>query len=277
MWLLLPFVAIAPWYWHLFSLITQGNSPLLGWLNGRSDIAHHLWGPLSNLASVAGATGRAMIPLTMCLGIIACGLLWKPGALLPRRQLLYLIVVLAFAGPFAIDLVKGSHTALITRYTFGALPAVMILLGVGLTKHRLPIRSILVSLVIPLYLFALRDSFWFRARGWEPFQPIGAFVAQNMQPNDVVVSQAPALCFSLGIARYSPANVLVTAAPDWSVPYLDTTQIIGTAPRALLVQFLYRNTPTKIESFFRTHMTLPDHQPELEQESTHTKLLLFEK
>ncbi len=256
---------VAPWYRLVPESLARWR--VTGqWLTGLPSVPKLLAAPLVlgwSLVSGRGVWGgHVLADRAGALLVLAAGLLLLRGgraALFGNgRDLLWLWVVAACAGPVVFDLLRGTAASQISRYALAGVPAAMLLVALALTRLA-PRRALLATaLLILTWLPGLRDLVRHRSRAGEPYREVAERVGAWVRPNDLVlVHSIPSGV--LGIARSLPADVPMAAwvgqlgrhrVPD------DLLALLDGRSRVAFVRLHEVGEPAPEETWLRTHATV---------------------
>jgi hypothetical protein len=232
---------------------------LLPWLTStRGRIRDLVDLPLSYLSGhgpwIGPAWGRrAAVTTAILLG----GLFWwrlKWRLFRGRRQLLWLWLIAALAGPLASDALLGTYSVAQTRYALAGLPAAMALLGLLLSRLRWSMAVPLLLLLAIPWFSGNRTIFVDRAP-WEPFAQVGQHLDTQAQPGDLVIVHSIPSGVTL-VARYmrsdTPMLSWVGQLGQRRVP--EDVQASAAGHRRVVVVVLHEvGEPAPEEAWLRSH------------------------
>jgi mannosyltransferase len=256
---------VAPWYSLVPASLAQWR--VTGdWLDGIPPAGKLIIAPLTlgwSLLSGRGVWGGVkafdtigtLLVLALGLALLRRG---RGGVIGGGRDLLWLWVIAACAGPVVFDLLRQTSTSLISRYALPGLPAALLLtaIAIGSLPPRLGLGALL--LLVGTWSPGLRDIFRQRARAWEPYRPVAARVGNWAGPRDLlVVHSIPSGV--LGVARYLPRDVPMAAwvgqLGNRRVPQ-DLGTLLQRRDRIALIRIHEVGEPAPEEEWLRAHATV---------------------
>jgi hypothetical protein len=174
------------------------------------------------------------------------------------RQLLWIWVISACAGPLVLDLLRGTNTSLIERYALPGLPAGLLLAALAISWLPRTARVVYLLLILVAWLPGMRDTFMGPSRAWEPFPEVGARLTAWAKPTDlIIVHSIPSGV--LGVARYTDTN---TSIASWVVQLKqrrvpgDLKALTASSRRVALVKIHDMGEPSPAESWLRKNAKL---------------------
>jgi uncharacterized membrane protein len=267
--ILLTGLLVLPWYLHVPESLARWR--ITGhWLEGRLTLRQMLTAPAYlawSLLSGRGVWGgikrvdRLAELVLLILGLLA--LYRSPRWLFsgPRR-LLWLWVLAACTGPVVFDLLRGTFTALITRYALAGVPAAMLLAGVTLSRLSTVVQVTGVTLLLGTWLPGLATICRSTSRGWEPYREAAAAVRAQTGPADVVIVHSIPSGV-LGIARYydgaAPIAAWVGQLGRRRVPQ-DIETLVQGRRRVALIRIHEVGDSAAQAAWLREHATLLSEQ-----------------
>jgi len=124
-----------------------------------------------------------------------------------RRQLMWMCLFAACAGPFVFDKLMGTYTTAVPRYAIAGMPAALVLVALTLGRLRPYARAAALFLI----LMVLLPSSWTvvrnPVRSWEPFKQLAMRLDEVAASDVVVVHSIPSGV--LGIARYTEKPIML--------------------------------------------------------------------
>jgi hypothetical protein len=189
-WLEEPLTPAQAWGapWKLAWSYVSGGVDWKSWAPIASPFAWDRWVALALLAAAAGiGWSYRSSRRPRCGRGVALIWLWAAASLL---------------GPLAFDLWRGTYTSLIPRYAQAGLPAVLLLLAIGLAWLPLAGRLVVVLGLLAAWTPAIESLYSMTSRSGPPYREIGAAVSRWAQPTKVVLVQSIPSGL-LAIARYS--------------------------------------------------------------------------
>jgi mannosyltransferase len=256
-------LAVLPWY----SLLPQSLAAWRvtgGWLymiprDGRHEAFLKL--PLSFFWHSAYEPGPAWVEwfTIVLLGVVAI-LLWRQFSwrlFSGHRRLVWLWMLASLIGPLALDLLRGTYLTHIPRYALAGMPALMLLVGLALSRLRSPIRAALVLLILAAWVPGMRDLFAHRYPG-KPFREVAAIIDTRAEEGDVVIMHSIPSGL-LNLVRYmkteTPIVSWVGQLQQRRVPD-DLEAITAGHRRVILVRFHEVGEPVVEEPWLRANARL---------------------
>jgi uncharacterized membrane protein len=258
-------VLVAPWYslvpqslarWRVTGDWLDGLPPagklitaplVLGWslLSGRG-----VWGGVKPVDTIG-----ALLVLALGLAFLRQG---RHRVIAGGRDLLWLWVIAACAGPVVFDLLRQTSTSLISRYALAGLPAALLLLALAIGSLPRGLGMGALVLLIGTWAPGFRDIVRQRTRAWEPYRPIAARLGTWAGPRDLVlVHSIPSGV--LGMARYLPPDVPLAAwvgqLGNRSVPE-DLGTLLQDRDRVALIRIHEVGEPAPQEEWLRANTTV---------------------
>jgi len=124
-----------------------------------------------------------------------------------RRQLMWMCLFAACAGPFVFDKLMGTYTTAVPRYAIAGMPTALVLVALTLGRLRPYARAAALFLI----LMVLLPSSWTvvrnPVRSWEPFKQLAMRLDEVAASDVVVVHSIPSGV--LGIARYTEKPIML--------------------------------------------------------------------
>jgi hypothetical protein len=209
----LTFLLVLPWYvlaigaahsWR----VTQNWTLMPSW-NGRfhdlGDLllsylsAHGSWGGPSWSRRVAVGTA------VLLAALFGWTLRWR--LFTTRRQLLWLWLIAALAGPLASDVLRGTYSAAQVRYAVAGFPAFTLLLGLLVSRLRLPLALGVLLLLLAPWAYGNRAILKDRAP-WEPIRGVAQQLDAQARPGDLIILHSIPSGIA-GVARYMQSETPV--------------------------------------------------------------------
>ena len=257
--------AISPWYIHVPESLAAWR--VTGdWLKSKpgnfslrrsyvSIAKNYFFAPLSMDRWTILWAGIAVIPLTMTVAWKARSRLLAPPTLLVVGWLLASLL-----GPAAFDLLRGTYTVAVPRYALSGLPALYLLLAIGLGRTGALTRLFfLVALLVPWFL-GLQAIFG-DDRALEPYRQVGAILAGDARDTDLVIVHSIPSGVA-GIARYIDGHADRSRTPGFAawvgqlgqrrVPE-DLVRLLEGRERARVVDIHAVGEPVLEEQWLREH------------------------
>jgi uncharacterized membrane protein len=267
--ILLTALLVLPWYLHVPESLARWR--ITGhWLDGRLTLRQTLTAPAYlgwSLLSGRGVWGgikrvdRLGELVLLILGLLAFfrARRWLFSG---PRQLLWLWVLAACTGPVVFDLLRGTFTALITRYALAGVPAAMLLLGVTLSRLPTAVQVVGGTLFLSSWIPGLAIISRSTSRGWEPYREVAAAVGAQTAPGDLLlVHSIPSGV--IGIARYydgaAPIAAWVGQLGRRRVPD-DVENLVQGRRRVALIRIHEVGDAAAQEAWLRQHATLLSEQ-----------------
>ena len=174
------------------------------------------------------------------------------------RALIWLWVAAACIGPLVFDFVNGTGTVARPRYALAALPGVLVLAAVGLSRLRPVVRVLVLLAILLAWSSGVRTIFHLPSREYEPYEPVAVALSASAGPDDMVlVHSIPSGV--LGIARYSTG---ATAVASWvgqlgqrRMP-ADAEALTEGRAKVIVVKIHEVGEPAPEESWLRVHARL---------------------
>jgi hypothetical protein len=256
---------VYPWYRLVPGALEQWR--VTGhWLDGRPPAGALLLAPFTlgwSLISGRGVWGgNRLVDDLGALVVLAGGLaLWRrgrPALLANGRDLLWLWVLAACSGPVLFDLLRGTSTSMISRYSLAGVPGAMLLVALALAALPGVWAGATLTLLVLSWVPGLKDLMSHRARAGEPYRYSAAQVAAWAGPGDLlIVHSIPS--GALGIARYLPREipmaVWVEQLGQRQVPD-DLARLISGRRRVALIRIHEVGAPAPEEAWLRAHTTV---------------------
>lgn len=213
--------------------------------------AHGPWGGPSWSRRVALGTA------VLLAALFGWTLQWR--LITARRQLLWLWLAAALAGPLASDALRGTFSAGQVRYAAAGFPAFVLL--VGLLVSRLRPGLVLGVLLLLLVPWAYGDRAIVRARApWEPLRGIAQQLDAQARPGDLVILHSIPSGVA-GVARYmqseTPVLPWVGQLRQRRVPE-DVETFSAGYRRVVLVVIHEVGEPVPEETWLRAHARVTD-------------------
>ncbi len=264
----LTFLLVLPWYvlaivaapsWRVtqnWTLMPSWN----GWFVDLVDLllsyfsAHGSWGGPSWSRRVAAGTA---VLLAALFGWTLRGRLFTT-----RRQLLWLWLIAALAGPLASDVLRGTYSAAQVRYAVAGFPAFTLLLGLLVSRLRPPLAlGVLLLLLVP-WAYGNRAIVNGRAP-WEPLRGVAQQLDAQARPGDLIILHSIPSGIA-GVARYmqseTPALSWVGQLRQRRVPE-DVQAFADEYRRVVLVVIHEVGEPVPEETWLRAHARMIEEVP----------------
>jgi len=216
---LLTLLAILPWYANVpetlnrwivtqdwlkwepagFSRPGAARDRVLQFFSGRGG---GLWG------NARHADRAALFLFALVAGAMAWRL--RLRAFCGRRLFLWLWLGAACAGPFALDLLRGTYSSAVPRYVLAGLPAAYLLAAMGLSCAGRRAGAVGLALIVLAWAPNLMSIYRNDSRSWSPFREVARAVTTTGTHSDLVlVHSIPSGV--LGIARYADGPAAIAS------------------------------------------------------------------
>lgn len=257
-------ILIAPWYVHLAESLSTWRVTkdwlLVPSVASRSLAALTLpWTFVSprsaSWASHAGLEYAAIVVFVL-LAVLA-SIKLRRRFFAKRRQLMWMCLFTACAGPFLFDRVMGTYTTAVPRYAIAGMPAALLLGALALGRLRPTLRVVFLLLIVVVWLPSSWTVLTNSIRSWEPFRQVASVLDAQAAGSDVVVVHSIPSGV-LGIARYLEKPIPLFS---W-VGQLKVRRVpadIESLPRQgriILVKIHAVGEPAPEEAWLRTHAIL---------------------
>jgi uncharacterized membrane protein len=253
-----------PWYVEVPASLSRWR--VTGsWLAGPLTWTQVLSAPVLlawNLLAGRGIWGgsRWMDRLLAALLVVAAVAIWRRGIrplLEPLPRLIWIWLLFVCVGPVVFDLVRGTFASLMARYALAAIPAAMLLLGLGLSRLRVRMNALLVALIVCLWIPGIMALFQ-SPRTQEPYVELGAELSKWAGEGDlIIVHSIPSGV--LAVTRYMNAAAPVAAwigqLGSRRTPQ-DLDHLLEGRRRVALVKVHHIGEPAPEEDWLRLHARL---------------------
>jgi hypothetical protein len=150
---------------------------------------------------------------------------------------------------------NGTHTARYPRYALAGLPALLVVVALGVGRLSPVPRTLAVLLIVSTWFHADTGIARANYRQLQPYREIGASLARSVGPSDVVlVHSIPSGV--LGIARYANADSCIASwvgqLGQRRVPH-DVENIAAGRGKVVFVKIHDVGAPAPEESWLRQH------------------------
>lgn len=183
----------------------------------------------------------------------------------PRRQLLWLWALAPLVGIAVFDLWRQTYVVTVPRYALAAMPAVHLLIGLGLGSVSWVRRVVILLVLGATCLGGVSGIYQLGSRHTEPFREIGAYLRQRAEPADLILVHSIPSGVA-GVARYAERfgdpEQRGPAFASWvgqlgsrQVP-ADIERLTATQRRVFLVKIHEVGTPTPQEAWLRARARL---------------------
>jgi hypothetical protein len=254
---------VLPWYLNL--LETLSNWRVTG---------YWLYIPLGNRRTAAlSIPWRLVLPRGLwghdgaedTLGLAAFVMIATAGAIRlswrvvsKRRLLVWLCLAGACLGPVLLDLVMGTYTSLVPRYSIAGMPALLLLFRLAFGRMQPAWRVIFMALILIVWFPAVRTILTSTSRSGEPFREVAAVLDADATESDVVVVHSIPSGVA-GVARYLKRPVAlyswVGQLKQRRVPE-DIAALARARGRIILVKIHTVWEPAPEETWLREHAEL---------------------
>jgi hypothetical protein len=119
----------------------------------------------------------------------------------PRPRLLWFWLLGACLGPLVFDLLRGSYVMTFPRYASAGMPALFLLLALGLGRLRFSVRAAFLMLITGAFLAGIGRIYLNNARSSDATRQVAQFLAEQAGTSDVVIVHSIPSTVA-GIARY---------------------------------------------------------------------------
>ena len=260
-------ILIAPWYVHIVESLSSWRVTkdwlLVPSVASRSLAALTLpWTFVSprspSWPSDAGLEYAAVV-LFVILAILAARTL-RRRFFAKRRQLLWMCLFSACAGPFLFDRIMGTYTTAVPRYAIAGMPAALLLTALALGRLRPTVRLVFLVLIAMVWLPGSWTVVTHSMRSWEPFRQVASVLdAQVLGSDIVVVHSIPSGV--LGIARYlkKPVTLFSWVGQLKARRVPEDIESLPAWGRLILIKIHTVGEPAPEEAWLRAHARLSEH------------------
>ncbi|MBA3754668.1 MAG: hypothetical protein H0X01_11195 [Nitrospira sp.] len=176
-----------------------------------------------------------------------------------RRQLMWMWLIMAFAGPFTFDKIMGTYTTAVPRYAIAGMPAALLLVALALGRLPPQLRAVWLLLIMMVWLPSTWEVVTNPMRGWQPFRQLASLLDEQVTDADVIIVHSIPSGV-LGIARYleKPMTVFswVGQLKQRHVP--NDIESLPARGRIILIKIHTVGEPAPEEAWLRNHVRLAD-------------------
>lgn len=173
------------------------------------------------------------------------------------RQLIWLWLIMACAGPLMFDRIMGTYTTAVPRYAVVGMPAALLLISLALGRLHPTWRAGWLLLIVLVWVPSIWTVVTDPMRGWEPYKQLAARLDEQATHSDVmIVHSIPSGV--LGMARYlkKPVTIFswVGQLKQRHVP--DDLDPLPAQGRIILIKIHTVGEPAPEEAWLKTHARL---------------------
>jgi uncharacterized membrane protein len=176
-----------------------------------------------------------------------------------RRQLIWMWLIMACAGPFVFDKIMGTYTTAVPRYAIMGMPAALLLVGLSLGRLHPKLRAGFLLVILIVWLPSAWTVTTNHVRGWQPYRELASVLDEQATDSDVVIVHSIPSGV-LGIARYvqKPISMFswVGQLKQRHVP--DDIESLLARERIILIKIHTVGEPAPEEAWLRNHVRLAD-------------------
>jgi hypothetical protein len=212
-------LAVFPWYRQLPEIMSAWRVTE-GWLKMTpkdffwpASFGRMVW----NLVSTTGvwsSSGKGDILIAPVMLALAALLIhraatqrWRPA---PATLLLWMSAAFPVLGIVAVDVLQGTYAVDVPRYALGALPAVLLLLAIGLDRLDLRLGTIMLLMILLGWAPSMLRFYRMPERNWQDWKTAASMLHYSKRPGDVMVMQSIPSGI-INAARYFPADLPIAA------------------------------------------------------------------
>ncbi|HKN86754.1 MAG TPA: hypothetical protein VJV04_07845, partial [Nitrospiraceae bacterium] len=174
-----------------------------------------------------------------------------------RRQLIWMWLIAACAGPFVFDRIMGTYTTAVPRYAIAGMPAALLLMALALGRLRPTLCAMWLLLIVMVWLPSIWTVVTNPVRGWQPYRQLASVLDEQAADTDVVIVHSIPSGV-LGMARYlkKPVPILswVGQLKQRHVP--DDLESLPARGGIILIKIHTVGEPAPEEAWLKTHASL---------------------